>query len=317
MDIRFAPMEGLTDPVLRRVHHHCFGGVDSYYIPFISPTVHHILTPREARTVQIDPSYHAVPQIMTHNTDDFLWASNVLRDMGYDEVNLNVGCPAGTVTAKVKGSGLLREPDVLRTLLDGICSKSPLPVSIKTRVGYASVDEWASLLEMYAQYPLKELIIHPRTRVEFYKGDVHMDCFDAASCRNLPLCYNGNIFTAEDYLEIQQQYPHMPVMIGRGLLANPALARQIKGGASLTVGELRTFHDQLQLEYSALYPRDQVHMKMRGLMKYVACCFSDARKSYKALCKSNPHTYNDAITRLFDCPLAEKPGYFHDPLNTN
>lgn len=312
MDIRFAPLEGLTDPVLRRVHNRCFGGVDSYYIPFISPTVHHLLTPREARMVQPDPGYRAVPQIMTHNADDFLWAAGVLRDMGYDEVNLNIGCPAGTVTAKTKGAGLLRAPDVLSALLDGICAASPLPMSVKTRIGFASPDEWPALMTLLAQYPLKEIVIHPRTRTEFYKGDVHLDCFERAYAAGLPLCYNGNLFTADDCADFAGKHPGMPMMIGRGLVANPALARQAKGGAPLTKDELRRFHDAIQTEYSAIYPSDQVHMKLRGLMKYVACCFDDAQKPYKALCKSTPSTYGAAIERLFACPLAENPGYLHD-----
>ena len=312
MYVRFAPMEGLTDPILRRVHNRCFGGVDSYYIPFISPTVHHVLTPREARMVQPDAAYRAVPQIMTHNADDFLWAAGVLRDMGYDEVNLNIGCPAGTVTAKTKGSGLLRAPDVLKTLLDDICGTSPLPVSVKTRIGFDSPEEWPALWTLLREYPFKEIVIHPRTRREFYKGDVHAESFDLAHAEGRALCYNGNLFTPEDCAATAQRFPGVPLMIGRGLVANPALARQAKGGAALTVDELRRYHDALQAEYRAVYPADQVHMKMRGIMKYIACCFDDAQKPYKALCKSTPATYDAAIVRLFDCPLCAVPSYIHE-----
>lgn len=315
MDIRFAPMEGLTDAVFRRVHNRCFGGVDSYYIPFISPTMHHVITPREARLIAFDPAYRAVPQIMTHNADDFLWAAEVLRDMGYDEVNLNVGCPAGTVTAKTKGSGLLRVPDVLEALLDGICAHSPLPVSVKTRIGFESTDEWPALWELLQQYPFREIIIHPRTRREFYKGDVHMDCFEAAVPSRLPLCYNGNLFSAADCRQLSDMHPDLPLMVGRGLMANPAMARQAKGGPALTVDELKRFHDALSAEYATIYPRAQVHMKLRALMKYVACCFDDSKKAFKALCKSNPDTYDEAIARLFDCPLAAEPCYIHDNRN--
>lgn len=312
MDIRFAPMEGLTDAVFRRVHHRCFGGVDRYYIPFISPTVHHVITPREARLIAYDPSYRAVPQIMTHNADDFLWAAEVLRDMGYDEVNLNIGCPAGTVTAKTKGSGLLRAPDVLKALLDGICDKSCLPVSVKTRIGFESPEEWPALLALLQQYPFREVIIHPRTRRGFYKGDVHMDCFDAAVQTGLPLCYNGNLFLPSDCQAIAAQYPDLPLMIGRGLIANPAMARQAKGGAPLTVDELKRYHDALYAEYSAIYPADQVHCKLRAIMKSVSGCFSDSRKAFKALCKSTPDTYDAAVARLFDLPLLDEPGYNHE-----
>lgn len=312
MDIRCAPMEGLTDPIFRRVHRRFFSGVSAYYIPFISPTQHHVLTPKEARMITPDASYRSVPQVMTHNADDFLWAAGVLMDLGYDEVNLNIGCPAGTVTAKTKGSGLLRAPDVLRALLDGICSTSPLPVSVKTRIGFESPEEWPALWELLQDYPLREIIIHPRTRREFYKGGVHMDCFRDAAASGLPLCYNGNLFTPDECAALLTEFPGMPIMLGRGLIANPALARQISGGSAPSHDELRRFHDTLQAEYSAVYPADQVHIRLRGIMKYVSGCFDDAAKAYKALCKSTPATYDAAVSRLFSCPLKEIPAYDHE-----
>ena len=133
----FAPMEGLTDSVYRRLHHKYFGGVDRYYMPFISPTIHRELTAREAREVPFADmeGFIAVPQIMTKVPEDFLWAASQCKDRGYDEVNLNLGCPSGTVAAKGKGSGMLRDPDSLDRFLDAIFTDAPLPISVKTRLG--------------------------------------------------------------------------------------------------------------------------------------------------------------------------------------
>ena len=150
MEIYFAPMEGLTDSVYRSLHHKYFGGVDKYYMPFLSPTVHRSLTPREARELPMADTvdFEAVPQLLTKSVEDFLWAAEQCRDRGYREINLNLGCPSGTVFSKGKGSGLLRDPDGLERFLDGICADPPLPISLKTRLGVAEATEFPRLLEI-------------------------------------------------------------------------------------------------------------------------------------------------------------------------
>ena len=143
----FAPMEGLTDSVYRRLHHKYFPGVDRYYMPFFSPTVHRQLTQRESRELPEADSvdFAAVPQVLTKVPEDFLWASEVIRDRGYDEVNLNLGCPSGTVTAKGKGSGMLADPEDLDRFLDAVFSKCPIAVSVKTRLGMQLPEEFPAL----------------------------------------------------------------------------------------------------------------------------------------------------------------------------
>ena len=175
----FAPLEGLTDATFRRIHHKYFPeGIDRYYTPFFSPTVHRALTPREARELPYADSLKAtvIPQILTKVPEDFLWMTSQCRDLGYEEVNLNLGCPSGTVTAKGKGSGMLRDTDALQVFLDGIFSSACLPVSVKTRVGFYDREEFPRLLEIYNRYPIKELTVHPRIRTAFYKGDVIWIC---------------------------------------------------------------------------------------------------------------------------------------------
>ncbi len=314
MDIRCAPMEGLTDAVFRRCHHRCFGGVGRYYIPFVSPTQHHLFTPHDMKAIspEVNEGIPVVPQLLCRDAEHFLWAAGELAAMGYGEVNLNIGCPSGTVTAKGKGAGMLRDLPSLRAMLDEVFTRTPVKVSIKTRIGFADADEWPTILELLSGYPAHELIIHPRTRMEFYKGEVHTDAFALAAKRELSLVYNGDLFTAADCASLEAAYPGMPMMLGRGLLANPALARQLSGGEGITVPEIRRFHDLMQDAYARQYTPAQAHSRMRELMKYMACCFEEVDKPLKALRKSTPATYAQAVERILNCPLRKDPGYGYD-----
>ena len=155
MTVYFAPLEGVTDAVFRRVHRDCFSGVAKYFIPFVSPTQNLAFTARDLSILAPENGF-GVPQLLCKDAALFLWAAQALSDMGYGEVNLNLGCPSGTVTAKGKGSGLLADVPALERLLDGVFARSPLPVSIKTRIGYTRPDEFDRLLDVFARYP------HPR-----------------------------------------------------------------------------------------------------------------------------------------------------------
>ncbi len=310
MDIRFAPMEGLTDAVYRKVHARHFSGVRKYYIPFVSPTLHHVFTPKELRAIapEHNTGIPVVPQLLAKEPAHFLWAAEELAGMGYDEVNLNIGCPSGTVTAKGKGAGMLRNPEGLRAFLDEVCAHTPVALSVKTRIGFDSPDEWPAILEVLADYPLREIIVHPRTRSGFYKaGTLHLACFQLAAERKLPLVYNGDLFTQADCAALQERYPGLPVMLGRGMVCNPALAREACGGEGLQHAELRSFHDDLYAAYRLDRPLAQAHSRMRELMIYMSCCFADADKAAKRVRKSNPTNYEETIDRLFACSLANPP----------
>ena len=244
----FAPMEGLTDSIYRRLHHKYFPGVDRYYMPFLSPTIHRSLTHKEDRELPLADSvdFIAVPQILTKVSEDFLWAAQVCRDRGYDEVNLNVGCPSGTVVSKGKGSGMLRDLSALDRFLDEIFQCSPLPISVKTRLGLENTAEFPAILEVFNRYPIKELTIHPRVRKQFYDGSVHMDLFDyAIENSSNPLCYNGDILTLEQAKELEKRYPQVEsIMIGRGLIADPGM---LSGGTD--VKALEGFMNELMAVY--------------------------------------------------------------------
>lgn len=244
----FAPMEGLTDSIYRRLHHQYFPGVDRYYMPFLSPTIHRQLTHKEDRELPMADSvgFIAVPQVLTKVTDDFLWAAEVCRDRGYDEVNLNIGCPSGTVVSKGKGSGMLIDPAVLDRFLEEIFAASPLPISVKTRLGLEKSEEFPAILEVLNRYPIKELTVHPRVRKQFYTGGVDMEMFDYAVKNSTnPLCYNGDILNLEQARKLQENYPSVQsIMIGRGLIADPGM---LSGGTDKAA--LEGFMNELMAVY--------------------------------------------------------------------
>ena len=240
----FAPMEGITDAVYRRVHHRFFPGLHSYYMPFLSPTMHRTLTNRESRDLPPADSvpFRAVPQILTKVPEDFLWAARQCAQRGYDEVNLNLGCPSGTVVSKGKGAGMLAEPARLDEFLDAVFAATQLPISVKTRLGMTDAEEFPQLLRVFNQYPIRELTIHPRVRSQFYNGTVNMEMFRYAleNSRNR-LCYNGNLRTLTEVRAFEEAYPQVEsVMIGRGLVGNPAM---FCPGTSAR--KIRAFHDEL------------------------------------------------------------------------
>ena len=187
-------------------------------------------------------------QVLTKVSEDFLWAAQVCRERGYDEVNLNVGCPSGTVVSKGKGSGMLREPEHLDRFLDEIFQSSALPISIKTRLGIENSDDFPAILDIYNKYPIKELTIHPRVRKQFYSGTVDMEMFRyAVEHSKNPLCYNGDLTSLEQIDALSREFPSVEaVMIGRGLVADPGM---LCGGTD--VKALEAFMNELLEIYTA------------------------------------------------------------------
>ncbi len=304
----FAPMEGITDAIYRRLHHRYFGGVDRYYMPFLSPTQHQTLTAREERELPLADSvdFAAVPQVLTKVPEDFLWAAGLCADRGYTQVNLNVGCPSGTVTAKGKGAGMLRDPGELNRFLDAIFSRSALPISVKTRLGYANPEEFSGLLEIFNRYPICELTVHPRVRAEFYQGSVHMDAFaHALQASKNPLCYNGNLTSQEQLREFSRQYPQVEaVMLGRGLVGDPGMLLP----EGTTLESLRAFHDALVEEYRVAFGSARNSMfRMKDNWRLLICRFAGGEKLWKRLRKSTELADYLAITNeiFTSLPLAE------------
>lgn len=306
MNFYFAPMEGITGYVFRNAHHACFPSVDRYYTPFLSPNQNRPMSPKEKRDVlpENNKNIPLIPQILTNNGKQFLQAAQVLADMGYQEVNLNLGCPSATVVTKGKGAGFLAEKEKLRTFLDEIYEKTPIPVSLKTRLGMHDPMEILELLELFRPYPVKEWILHARIREDYYKFEPRLDAFAIAAEQSpFPLCYNGDIFSVSDFQLAQQRFPQISaVMLGRGLLANPALVREIRGGKPCTKEEFLSFHHRICHGYEEIMSGDRnVLFKMKELWAYWENLFEKEEKSLKKIRKANSLSeYHTAVLMLLD-----------------
>ena len=305
MELSFAPMEGVTGCIYRRIHAECFPGADVYYAPFIAPDSSGRFKGSALRELlpENNPGITLVPQLLCNAPEPFLAAARELADLGYGEVNLNVGCPSGTVVKKHKGAGMLADLDSLARCLDEIFASSPIPVSVKTRLGINSTGEFPAILALYRQYPLSRLIVHARDRAGMYQSQPDWETFSLSLCGTpFPIIYNGNIFRVSDYAEIIRRFPGLSgVMIGRGPAADPALFRRIRGGPALTGAELSSFHDHLldALLASGLDPHYAVQ-RMKELWYYMGCLFPDANKTLKAILKSKAlPDYRAAVSMLF------------------
>lgn len=302
----FAPMEGLTDSIYRRLHHRYFPGIDRYYMAFISPTMHHSMTAKEKRDLPPAESedFLAVPQVLTKVPEDFLWAANACHDLGYKEINLNMGCPSGTVVSKGKGAGMLADPDTLAVFLDEIYARSPVEISLKTRLGLKDPEEFPRLLEILNRYPVKELIVHPRVRADFYNKPIRREFFQYAMAHSkAPLCYNGNLYSKEDIEKTAAEYEGLDaVMLGRALIANPGML--CPGGTDRNT--LMAFHGELLEEYRRVFGSDRNAMfRLKEGWGYMLCLFEDAEKLGKALRKTTRMDEYISITTeiLRNCPM--------------
>lgn len=307
MKFYMAPLEGITGYIFRNAHYDYFHPADKYFTPFITPGLNSRRTSKALRDVlpENNRGPKIVPQILTNRADEFIYTEKQLIEMGYDEINLNLGCPSGTVVGKRRGSGFLAFREELKGFLDEIYRTAELKISIKTRLGKDSPEEFDALLDIYNQYPLEELIIHPRTREEFYRGAPNMEMFrlglEKSRC---PVCYNGNIFTKPDYEHFCIQFPEVTsVMIGRGLVANPALIDIILGEReSVDKPLIREFHDRIYADYSEMLSGEvPLLYKMKEFWNYMICLFTNAKKYGKKIKKAQSlKSYNEIINVLFE-----------------
>ena len=309
MQYYFAPLEGLTDSVFRKVHHKYFPGVDRYYTPFFSPTSHRALTNREVRELPPADSLGVtvVPQMLTKVSEDFVWMAGVCKDLGYEEVNLNLGCPSGTVTAKGKGSGMLRDLESLDRFLNEIFAGSALPISVKTRIGFADSGEFPAIMEVLKRYPIKELTVHPRVRTAFYKGHVDMDAFRYALRESpAPVCYNGDLTSLKQVRTMAGQYPSISgVMIGRGLIGDPGMLTP--GGT--TRQALEAYLNELLETYLVEFGGSRNAMfRLKEHWGLLIHKFEDTDKLWKALRKTTDlGEYRDLCAQiLHTLPMREE-----------
>ncbi|HZW49584.1 MAG TPA: tRNA-dihydrouridine synthase family protein [Bacillota bacterium] len=301
----FAPMEGITGYIYRNAYQTYFHQVEQYFSPFIVANQSDSLKTREINDIlpEHNQNYRLIPQLLTNRAKDFIHTANKIKQLGYEEVNLNLGCPSGTVVAKQKGSGFLSLPKELDIFLDEIFTQSSLRISVKTRLGIDQPEEFYDLLEIFNKYPIKELIIHPRVQQDFYKNTPNYVLFrEALTLSKNPVCYNGDICNVKDYETLLHDFPNLEkLMIGRGSIANPGLITEIKEHKELEKGLLKEFHDLIYTGYKSTLLSDRnVLFKMKDLWFYMIRLFPDHEKQAKKIKKSERCSdYDDAVSSLF------------------
>lgn len=313
----FAPLEGITNHLYHEVHRSLFPQLDRYITPFFVPGVTGLSTKdRTHLSKSLASGLPLTPQLLTNRSDDLIRSAEQLKDLGFSELNLNLGCPSGTVFSKGRGAGALRDLNVLQSFLDNIFARSPLPISLKTRIGVADPREWESLLPLFNQYSIHELIIHPRVREEHYRGKPHPEALVMAlSESRAPVVYSGDLFSASQVESFAASYPQAKgIMLGRGLIANPALHAMVSEHAPLTQSQMLAFHDLLFSRYrDVLSGEKPVLHKMKELWHYMICLFPDHDKHAKRIRKAQKLSdYEAAVSSLFrdltlDATLAYLP----------
>ena len=299
MQYYLAPLEGITTYVYRNAYHKHFRKMDKYFTPFIVPHKDKKFNTRELKELSPEQNQglNVIPQLLTNNAEDFLKTANEIVQMGYDEINLNLGCPSRTVVTKRKGAGFLEYPEELDRFLDEIYGNADFKISVKTRIGKDSPDEFYQLLEVYNKYPIEELTIHPRVQADYYQNTPNLDMFKVAyeESKN-PICYNGDIRTTDNLTSLTQQFPDLKhVMIGRGIIHNPGLL------TNLDKETLLSFHNMILEEYIKISSGERnVLFKMKELWFYMLNLFEDAEKIGKKIKKTERlKEYESIINMLF------------------
>ena len=316
MKFYLAPMEEVTGYVFRKVYAELFGCVDRYFTPFLTPAAKRALRKKEEREVDPanNPGVDLVPQLLANDSRLFLQGAMALYRLGYPEVNLNLGCPSKTVVPKRRGSGFLADPqeldDFFREVFEGrdVPAEGEDPgvkprISVKTRLGLSSPEEFGPILEIYNRYPLSEVILHPRVQSDFYDNRPDLEAFEfALTASRHPLCYNGDIRTREDFEKLTERFPALgAVMIGRGLVANPGLVREIRTGQKVTLEELAEYERRLYEGYVEAFggPHNAL-FKMKEVWYYLGDSFADADRERKRIRKAQTgEKYREAVDDLF------------------
>ena len=307
-------MEGITGRIFRRTFNKHFKGVNDYYTPFITPKEKRGLDKKDIKELspENNEGIAIIPQILSNSAEAFNLAAEKLMELGYKEINLNLGCPSGTVVNKGRGSGALKDLDSLEKLLTLIYSKAEntgLKISIKTRIGYEKAEEFENILSLYKKFPVEKLIIHPRTRIEFYNGEVHKESFAMAVDEYLKmeavdrLCFNGELNTVVDIKRLSEKFPDIShIMIGRGLLRHPFLIEDVleKESSDRKV-RLKNYLDELFNTYFTEFNGSPTAvLKMKELWYYMKESFEGCEDYIKDIRKAkNAAEYRAAVNVLF------------------
>ena len=303
--IHFAPLQGHTDDVYRRTHHQLIGGIERYYTPFVRVEAGEI---RSKDRRDIDPKNNegvpVVPQIIFKSLKEFAYLVNEIETLGYRTIDLNMGCPFPLQAKHGRGSGILSHVDIIEEIAKAIKEHPQLDFSVKMRLGWENANEWEPVLNILNDTPLTYITLHPRTGMQQYKGDIDYDTFARfyEECRH-PIIYNGDLTTLEQLHEMEERYPRLAgLMLGRGLLARPTLAKEYAEGKEWSHEEhircLHSLHQELTEQYARIVKGDaQLHSKLRTFWEYTEPLIG--RKPYKKIMKSgNLRNYMSAIEEL-------------------
>lgn len=309
MRLHFAPLQGYTEAPYRRIHQQVCGGIDAYYTPFIR-LEHGRLRPKDLREAHPDQNagLTLVPQIIANGGDEFRTLAQHLIAQGHRQLDINMGCPFPLQTRVGRGSGILAHPDRVAEILAvarQLHEAEQVTFSIKMRLGQTSVDESMALLPMLNDTPLHHITLHPRVGVEQYRGELHLDAFDAFYQQSVnPLVFNGMLTTVDEMHQISERYPRLSgMMIGRGLLARPTLAAEYVSGQSLTDDECRRkvlqMHRLLFDHYQQAIEggEPQLVQKMHSFWEYLEPLFG--HKAIKKILKSGSlRNYREAVANV-------------------
>ncbi|PKM95059.1 MAG: dihydrouridine synthase [Firmicutes bacterium HGW-Firmicutes-1] len=314
MNLFLAPIQGMTISCYRNAFAKIFGGIDAYYAPFITTTEKkkssHLLF-KDLLPERNDAAIKIVPQLLSNNGADFRLFASALVDMGYNEINWNIGCPFPMVTNKKKGSGILPYSDMLKEFLDIACADSNYTITAKMRLGLHDPEEGIRVIKLLNEYPLSGVIIHARTGVQMYTGNVDLDSFEVlnTACKH-EVTYNGDIFTYDDFMRIQLSFPSIKsFMLGRGALRDPFLPSMIKGQIippADKISMVKDFHDEIYTHYKNILHGDK-HLcdKMNEFWTYMSVHTDKDGKLMKNLRKCHTSAdYLDTISHVWsDSPM--------------
>lgn len=303
-----SPLQGFTDFRFRNAFNHYFGGIDTFYAPYIRFNNKLIIKNSYQRDLQLEHNteLEVIPQIMTNSADEFLFVVDYIQELGYKELNWNLGCPYPMVTNRGMGSGLICDPEKINNILERVHKETDILVSMKMRMGYENAEEILNTFPILDSYPLKNIAIHARIGKQLYKGGVDLDGFQRCiENTKHKLYYNGDITTVSKLKEMQTRFPSIDhFMIGRGLIADPFLPSMIKNDTTeypVNRWEIfREFHDTIYHQYdAALSGPTPIKMKMQGFWEYFSQSFSNPQKTFKKIKKANnPRAYQQAVAEI-------------------
>ncbi len=307
--IYFAPFQGITTRTFRMIYARHFKGIDKLYTPYFANfEPGHALSPTKMLALknQSESGIEVVPQVLSKSAEEILWLAKVCEQLGFKELNWNLGCPYPQVANKKRGSGILPYPEMVDEILEKVMQEVNIAFSVKCRLGYHSADEMARLIPVFNRHAISELTIHARIGRQLYAGKPDFDAFAlSAGSLNAPLVYNGDIFSREDYVLFNERFPEIKLlMIGRGVLTNPLLPSIIK---ELEQPEepavaIHRFIEDLYLSYRS--ERDNnpsVLNAMKEYWAYLAESFDEPVRVFRKVRKAKTFgDYEEAISHIFD-----------------